>query len=210
MLHLYRLDNFLQQFAARSHNRGTLGITQIRMEFQIDNDIKLSLLRKDDAKDIFQLIDSEREYLGKWLPFIEKTKELGYTEGFVNAVVDSPVDNLNYTFTIRTLDKLIGIIGFKDTDVLNKKTEIGYWLSESFQKRGIVTKSVERLCLYAFTELGINRIQIKCAVGNEPSKKIPKRLGFKFEGIERDGELLSGDIFTDIEVYSKLKGEFEK
>ena len=32
------------------------------------------------------------------------------------------------------------MIGFKDTDKLNKKTEIGYWLSEKFQKQGINLK----------------------------------------------------------------------
>jgi len=58
---------------------------------------------------------------------------------------------------------------------------------------------------FAFDELNINRVQIKCAVGNTPSKNIPKRLGFKFEGIERDGELLVDNQFTDIEVYSLIK-----
>jgi len=37
------------------------------------------------------------------------------------------------------------------------------------------------------------------------SKNIPKKLGFKFEGIERQGELLTGDFYTDLEVYSKLR-----
>jgi len=50
-------------------------------------------------------------------------------------------------------------------------------------------------------------VQIKCAVGNLPSKNVPKRLGFKLEGIERQGELLSGNIFTDLEIFSKLKNE---
>lgn len=88
---------------------------------------------------------------------------------------------------------------------LNKKTEIGYWLSEGFQKQGIVTKAVEKLCEYALNKLDINRVQIKCAVGNVASKNVPIRLGFKLEGIERQGELLSGNVFTDLEIYSKLK-----
>ena len=29
----------------------------------------------------------------------------------------------------------------------------------------------------------------------------------RFEGIERDGELLTGNVFTDLEVYSKLKND---
>jgi ribosomal-protein-serine acetyltransferase len=53
----------------------------------------------------------------------------------------------------------------------------------------------------------MNRVQIKCAIGNMPSNNIPKRLGFKFEGIERGGELLTGGVFTDLAVYSKLKND---
>ncbi|MFT5749516.1 MAG: ribosomal-protein-serine acetyltransferase, partial [Ancylomarina sp.] len=98
-----------------------------------------------------------------------------------------------------------GLIGFKANDKQNKRIEIGYWLSETYQKKGIVTQSVKCMCQFAFDELRMNRIQIRCAVGNEPSKKIPQKLGFVFEGIERDGELLTGGVFTDLEVYSKLK-----
>jgi len=121
--------------------------------------------------------------------------------------VNAPEDKFEYTFTIRNKDEFIGMIGLKSTDKANKKSEIGYWISEKYQKQGIMSKSVSKLCDFAFNKLGINRIQIKCAVGNDPSKNIPKRLNFKFEGVERDGELLSCNIFTDLEVYSKLKND---
>lgn len=54
----------------------------------------------------------------------------------------------------------------------------------------------------------MNRIQIKCAVGNSASIAVAERLGFVREGIERDGELLSGDAFTDLYIYSLLKREY--
>ena len=177
------------------------------MTIKIDPEIELRQLERLDTLDIFNAIDSQREYLGKWLPFVEFTKEVKDTGNFVDSVVNAPKDKFEYVFTIRKEDQFIGLIGFKGTDRLNKKTEIGYWLSEKHQKQGIVTKSVEKLCGFAFNEQDINRIQVKCAVGNTPSKNIPQRLGFKFEGIERQGELLTGNMFTDLEVYSKLKSE---
>lgn len=68
-------------------------------------------------------------------------------------------------------------------------------------------KIVKNSRIFAFEKMGINRIQIKCAVGNKLSSNIPKRLGFKLEGVERQGELLTGGVYTDLEVYSKLKSE---
>ncbi len=175
------------------------------MIIKIDTELELKQLERSDSNDIFEAIDSQREYLGKWLPFVDLTREISDTEKYVDSVVDAPEDRFEYVFTIRKQDKFIGLIGFKDTDRLNKKTEIGYWLSERYQKQGIVTRSVDQLCHFAFNKLGINRIQIKCAVENHASKVIPQKLGFIFEGFERDGELLTGNIYTDLEVYSKLK-----
>jgi ribosomal-protein-serine acetyltransferase len=175
----------------------------------INKEITLRQLALPDAIDIFNTINSQREYLGKWLPFVAYTKEVTDTEKFVQEAVSASEKNFEYIFTIRKHDEFIGIIGFKETDRVNKKTEIGYWLSELHQKQGIVTKAVDKLCTFAFNKLDINRIQIKCAVDNKPSSRIPQRLGFKFEGIERQGELLTGNVFTDLEVYSKLKMDIQ-
>jgi ribosomal-protein-serine acetyltransferase len=177
------------------------------MIIQLDTAIALKQLTTSDTEDVFKAIDSQRDYLGKWLPFVAFTKEMADTGKFVDSVVHAPEDRFEYVFTIRKDDALVGLIGFKDTDRQNKKTEIGYWISEKHQKQGIVTKSVVKLCDFAFNNQGINRIQIKCAVDNIASKNIPKKLGFKFEGIERQGELLSNGFYTDLEIYSRLKSD---
>ena len=167
-------------------------------------DISLRPLQADDAKDIYDTIDAQREYLGRWLPFVAATTSVAVTQAFV----DSAVDAEDKTYTIRGGDKFMGLIGFKATDKENCKSEIGYWLSAEYQGQGIMTRAVDLLCKYAFEELGLNRVQIKCAVGNTPSRNIPGRLGFQFEGIERAGELFPDGSFADIEVYSLLKNEY--
>ncbi|MDD2290378.1 MAG: GNAT family protein [Bacteroidales bacterium] len=177
------------------------------MILNVDKHIVLRQLELSDAQDIFNTIDSQREHLGPFLPFVEATKQLSDTQAFVESVINSPKDRMEYTFTIRVNSRLAGLIGFKDTDRTNRKTEIGYWLSRDFLGRGIMTRSVSTLCDFAFRELDINRIQIKCAVANTASRNIPQRLGFQLEGIERAGELLTGGIFTDLAVYSRLKGD---
>ncbi len=174
------------------------------MKIRVDSEIELKQLEQSDSTDIFNTINNQREYLGKWLPFVEFTREITDTENFVNSVINAPEERFEYLFAIIKGGEFVGLIGFKDTDKQNKKTEIGYWLSEKYQKQGIVTKSVDKLCDFAFNKLGLNRIQIKCAVENISSKNIPKKLGFQFEGIEREGELLSGGVFTHLEIYSKL------
>jgi len=177
--------------------------------FKVDKDIFLKEVDFDDAKEIYNAIDEQRDYLGEWLPFVEKTKGIKDTEDFINSVINEAEEKRELIIVIFYKDNFAGIIGFKDTDKVNKKTEIGYWLSEKYQRLGIIIRSIKILLKYTFEEKEINRVQIKCAVKNEKSNKIPKRLGFKFEGIERDGELLSNNCFTDLEVYSLLKTDWE-
>lgn len=167
-------------------------------------DVSLRPLQPDDAKDVYNTIDAQREYLGRWLPFVAHTTSVAVTQEFV----DYSLNAEDRTFTIRKDDRFIGLIGFKATDKVNCKMEIGYWLSQDYQGKGGMTRAVEVLCTYAFNELEMNRVQIMCAVGNTSSSNIPKRLGFKFEGVERAGELFADGNFVDIEVYSLLKNEY--
>jgi len=59
----------------------------------------------------------------------------------------------------------------------------------------------------AFRNMDMNRVQIRCGVGNDKSSAIPRRLGFTFEGIERAGER-HNHVYIDLEVYSLLKREW--
>lgn len=178
------------------------------LKIDCNENIILTQITLTDSIDIFNTINTQREYLGKWLPFVEYTKELKDSEYFVNSVINIPEEKMEFTFVIKYKDQFAGIIGIKSTEPLNKKTEIGYWLSEPFQNKGIMLRSVKCLINYVFSVLDFNRIQIKVAVGNNKSSNIPKKLGFSFEGIEREGELSSNGKFFDIEVYSLLKKEF--
>ncbi|MDX9848128.1 MAG: GNAT family protein [Tenuifilaceae bacterium] len=178
------------------------------IELAVTPEIRLSQISLSNAHEIFNTIDTQREYLGVWLPFVPFTKTIDDTISFISSVIDAPPDRAELVFVIYYQNTFAGIIGFRDTDRLNRKTELGYWLSQPFQGKGIIIQSVKRLIEYAFAEMEMNRIQIRCAVGNHSSKKIPQQLGFLLERIERDGELLANAEYTDLEVYSMLKKEY--
>jgi ribosomal-protein-serine acetyltransferase len=174
----------------------------------VDDDLILREIQLSDANAIFEIIDHQRDYLREWLPFIDYTKHAGDTRAYILSIYDRPYDHRDMVFSIWHKGNIVGLMGLKGTDRDNHKTEIGYWLSSDVQGKGIITKSCHRLTQYLFENLGMNRVQIRVGVLNERSKNIPKRLGFKFEGVERCGELLLWG-YTDLEVYSMLKSEFK-
>jgi len=171
---------------------------------RVNDRILLKEIGLDDIEVIFSTIDTDRKFLEEWLPFVEHTLDISYTRRFVVAYLNS--DRIDVTFAIYYKNNFAGIIGLKDTDFDNKKTEIGYWLSESFQHKGIMTLSGNAVINYIFDEMHLNRIQLKAATGNVKSQAVAKRLGFLQEGIERESELHTRG-FVDLIVYGLLKAE---
>lgn len=167
-------------------------------------------LRQEDAASIFSIIDTQREYLGRWLPFVAATRSVADSQAYVASVAESASESSDKVFAIICDDSFAGIVGIKSIDLANRKAEIGYWLSEPFQGRGLITEAVSRLCRLAFDDMALNRIQISCAVGNTRSGNVARRLGFTFEGIERAGEFVGNGRYFDIEVYSLLKNEYTR
>jgi len=175
-------------------------------KIQVNQSITLKILRNGDASIIFEAMNNNRLFLRKWLPFVDATKTVSDTQAFVKSIVDD-VERRQEVFTLWYNNEFAGLLGLKDIDYLNHKVEFGYWLIEKMCGKGIMSSAVEKLISFCYEELGMNRIQIKCAVGNDKSIAIPKRLGFTFEGIERAGEK-HGNKYFDLEVYSLLKKEW--
>ena len=52
---------------------------------KIDNDTKLKLLEKEDAYELFALTDKNREYLRRWLPWLDTVTRVEDSLNFIQA-----------------------------------------------------------------------------------------------------------------------------
>jgi ribosomal-protein-serine acetyltransferase len=179
------------------------------LKIKADKDIILQKVRIKSAKEIYACIDNSREYLRQWLPFVDQTESWKDTEKYLKSIHEARGALKDLVFEVRYKDKIVGLIGLKDIDLVNNKAEIGYWLTKDAVGKGIMTRSCAALINYCFDELKLNKLWIRCAVENTRSCNIPKQLGFCFEGIERQGELLQGK-YHDLKVYSLLRKEWKK
>ena len=172
----------------------------------VNDHIRLEELKLSMAEEIFSAIEKDRDYLKRWLPFVDLTQGVSDTKIFIQGINEQKETRKDEIYGIWFDNEFAGLIGFKDTDWVNRKTEIGYWLIQKLQGKGIITSCVNKLVTYSFEKLKLNRIQIKAAIGNTKSAAIPKRLGFQLEGIERAGERHNNKFF-DLEVYSLLRSD---
>lgn len=159
----------------------------------------------EDSGAIYKAIDENRDDLRTWLPFVDALQSVADEQSFLESVLAVPYEKRDPVFILQKGTVVCGLTGFHFSDAPNHRTEIGYWLLPDHRGQGVVSAAVRYLCKWAFQERDMHRIQIRCATGNEASNAIPRRLGFTFEGTERDGELLASGHYTDIHVYSLLK-----
>lgn len=165
-----------------------------------DNLLMLSL-EAEDAPKVYKVIDNNRNYLRKWLPWVDGTDSSAVIENVINKWENQRVKGSDIVFGIFMDGEYIGNIGLHDIDLYNKKAIIGYWLAEDFQGSGVMTDCVRTLVKHAFDTLELNSISIHCALDNNKSRAIPERLGFIESGILKNGEILYG-IPHDMVIYS--------
>ncbi len=169
----------------------------------VNEKITLKLATLSDAPQFFNTIQENQVYLRKYIPWVDQIQKEKDAEKFILKWRENYQYGKGFNFLIFYENQLVGTIGFNYFDHLNKKTDIGYWLTKKSQGRGIIQDCCIAIMRYVFLNLRFHRIEVRCAVDNFPSQRIPERLGFTREGILRDSMLIE-DEFVDSILYSIL------
>lgn len=175
----------------------------------VDQEIELQLFQLHHSEELFNLIDQNRLHLRQWLAWVDSMDSPLQYHSIIPIWLKQFADNNGFNLGVRYKGRLVGNIGLHQIDWRNQQTTIGYYLAEGYQGKGIMTRSVQAILNYAFFDLHLHRVEIRCGAYNDKSRAIPERLGFTQEGIIRDGEKLYGR-FHDLIVYGMLKRDWVK
>ena len=104
-------------------------------------------------------------------------------------------------------NKLIGTIGFNNWNFQNRRAEISYDLIKSHWGKGIMTKVVSNIMLFAFKEMDLYRIEGRTMVDNLVSQKLLNKVGFKLEGVQKGYRIIRGEP-ADIALYGITRKEY--
>jgi ribosomal-protein-alanine N-acetyltransferase len=108
-------------------------------------------------------------------------------------------------FVIAIDDNLVGVIGLEmRDDVYRKAPLLGYWLSESYWGRGIMTETIKLITNYGFSHFDIVRIQAGVLSNNPKSMRVLEKAGYTKEGILRNNIVKNG-VILDEHIYAVIK-----
>ena len=175
----------------------------------VDDEIKLKLLGKEDAPEFFNLIQENREYLERYMPRISENKSISDTEKVIDLFVNQLLINNGFRTGICYKDKLVGIVGLKYIDWINEKTEIMCWVGKNYSGKGIGTRSQKKVIEITFDHYKLNKLIGKPSITNTASIKMFEKSGFLNEGVCCQEEKLN-DGFTDVYMYYISKKHYEE
>ena len=175
---------------------------------QLDERTDLRVVREGDAEELFAAIDRNRERLQEWLPWAVPGYSIGHTREWLRQQIAEMANNESLGMVLRHNGAICGAIALHKIDWRNKNSASGYWLDEGHQGKGIVTGACRAMLSESFDNLGLHRIEIRCATWNHRSSAIPKRLEFVEEGILKEAEWVH-DRWLDLRVYSMLAHDWK-
>lgn len=166
----------------------------------IDEELSIALVEENFASHYAEISQSQNEYLSQWLAWPPHCKTEQDFRIFIQRSLHDYAEGKSMTCAIVYKDNIVGNCSFNTIDHSKQKVTIGYWLSETYQGKGIVTRVVEKLIDIAFNELDMEKVEISAATGNQSSRKVCERLHFTLEGIITRNENLNGRI-VDHAIY---------
>lgn len=165
---------------------------------KVSDEIYLKLAGLDDAEELFSLIERNREFLRHYLAWVDLTVSQRDSEEFIKESIEKFEEGSGYSLCIVYQGKIVGAAGLTYIDPINKKTEISYWLSTDHHGKGIMKRCCQAFIDFSFNELELHRIEIRCAIHNRASQRIPESLGFSKEGVLSEASYLNGKFFDTI------------
>src|SRR5699024_4218570 len=120
-----------------------------------------------------------------WLDFAREVETVDETEKSIREARSKFLLRKSLRFHIHHKENgnFLGVIGLNHIKWNIPKCEIYYWLDSRAAGKGYMTEAVEAATNFALDELKANRLEIRVAMKNKTSRKIPEKLGYTLEGI---------------------------
>jgi RimJ/RimL family protein N-acetyltransferase len=99
---------------------------------------------------------------------------------------------------------MVGNVSLFEIDAINAVCSIGYRVAPWARRRGVATGAVRMVSVWAFTTLGLERIQLYHAVENAGSCGVATAAGFALEGTLRSAHRYADGERHDEHLHARL------
>jgi ribosomal-protein-alanine N-acetyltransferase len=162
----------------------------------------IRLLTVDDADELAALYARNREFLA---PFEPTRDDSFFTAETQRSRLLRPQDAGWWRWAILDGDAIAGMIAVND--VIRGAVQmgnVGYWVDEARNDRGLASAALADVVELAFGELGLHRLEAGTLPDNVASQRVLEKNGFERYGYAKELLLIAGR-WRDHVLYERVK-----
>lgn len=173
------------------------------------------LLRPHVPGDVPRMVEACRDPVSRhWLPMIAPDYDERHAEEHLHHVREQAAAGRAVSWAVADPadDALLGEMQISCRDDAHAHGEVGYWTHPDARGRGVATEAGRLAVRHALLPaqdggLGMDRVLLRAAAGNEASQRVALRLGFTRTGIDRDVNRMTDGTTTDDVRFDLLAAE---
>jgi ribosomal-protein-serine acetyltransferase len=159
----------------------------------------------DDIDAVYAAADESREHVARWMGWMTPDYSRDAAAAWVAQAMASWERGEAYEHVIidEADGSIAGSCGLNQLNRVNGYCNLGYWVRVSQLGKGAARQAALLLRDFGFGELGLNRLEIVVADGNQFSRNVAESTGAIYEGLQRL-RLKVGEISHDAHMYALL------
>jgi ribosomal-protein-serine acetyltransferase len=167
------------------------------------NGISIRKYQAGDAPGIVEAAQESIATVGAWLDWCSNSYGNADAQAWVAHATESWDKAESFVFAIvdATSGDYLGGVGLSRIDHEKHSANLGYWIRQSYQGRGVGTQAARLVVGYAFEQLKLTHIEIVCGAANRPSRRVAEKTGARYEGL-KSGRLTVHGRALDAAVYT--------
>jgi len=174
--------------------RPTRGYDNAFMPTVAHKGIVLRPYQATDAEAFAVAVRESVDTVGLWMPWCHAAYSQQEALLWFDTCAQGLADGSSFEFGVFAEENgsFLGGAGLNHFNVDHNFCNLGYWVRQSRHRQGIAFRAAEALSTFAFANLGLTRLEIVVAQGNEPSCAVARKLGAEFECVARNRLVVFG------------------
>jgi RimJ/RimL family protein N-acetyltransferase len=172
-----------------------------------DEEILLRPFGLDDAPGLHCAVRESLEDLKPWMSWATD----GYSEQTAREYITIArarwQEHTFYALAILRGRHLLGACTLSSLHSIYRFCNLGYWVRTSCRGQGIAGRAAQLAARFAFEQLGLVRVEIVIAVGNQASVRVAEKIGAHAEGVLLNRIVVGSSIY-DAHMYSLIPSDF--
>ncbi len=180
--------------------------TQVKLPLQTER-LLIRDLKESDWEAVHSYAsDPEVTYYMPWEPH-NSEQTTNFIQKALAMQQDQPRQNFELAVILKAQGQLIGVCGFRVSDLHNQEGWIGYCFNRHEWGQGYATEAVIALLALGFGQLSLHRIIATCDPANVASMRVLEKIGMYCEGHLRENKWVKGK-WRDTLLYAILESEW--